>query len=127
MARQPSFATIIVGPNDLSREGCIRILRSANFRILDSVSRADDFRGKAAPSLFLVIHTGDEFGSLAEQIRVLRTRYSDSQITVVTDRYRPDELVSVFRAGASGYFVESITPDVFISSLKLIMLPTRCT
>ena len=121
MARQSAFATIIIGPNDLTRERCVRILCSANFRILDSVTRADDFTGEAAPSLFLVIHIGDEFGSLAEQIRVLRTSYSDSQIAVVTDRYRLDELVSVFRAGASGYFVEGISPDVFISSLRLIV------
>ena len=121
MARPPSVATVIVGPNNSNREGCVSILRSADFRILDAVPRADDFRGKVAPSLFLVIHTGDEFGSLAEQIRVLRTRYSDSRIAVVTDRYRPDELVSVFRAGASGYFVEGISPGVFISSLKLII------
>jgi two-component system nitrate/nitrite response regulator NarL len=121
MAGQPSFATILVGPNDSSRERCVRILRSANFRILGSVPRADDFTGGGAPSLVLVIHTGDEFDSLAEQIRVLRIRYSDSQIAVVTDLYRPDELVSVFRAGASGYFVEGISPDVFISSLRLII------
>jgi two-component system, NarL family, nitrate/nitrite response regulator NarL len=121
MARQPSVATILVGLNDLSRERCVRILRSANFRILDSVPRADDFTGEVAPSLFLVIHIGDEFGSLAEQIRVIRIRYSDSQIAVVTDRYRPDELVSVFRAGASAYFVEDISPDVLISALRLII------
>jgi two-component system, NarL family, nitrate/nitrite response regulator NarL len=121
MARQSSFSTILVGPNDLGRERCVRILRSANYRILDSVPRADDLTDEVAPGLFLVIHIGDEFGSLAEQIRVLRTRYSDSQIAVVTDRYRPDELVSVFRAGASGYFVEGISPDVFISSLRLII------
>jgi two-component system nitrate/nitrite response regulator NarL len=121
MARQRSFATILVGPNDLSRERCVRILRSANYRILDSVPRADDLTGEVTPSLFLVIHIGVEFDSLAEQIRVLRARYSDSRIAVVTDRYRPDELVSVFRAGASGYFVEGISPDLFISSLKLII------
>jgi DNA-binding NarL/FixJ family response regulator len=121
MARQPSFATILVGPDDLSRERWARILRSANYRILDSVPRADDLTGEVAPSLFLVIHIGDEFGLLAEQIRVLRTRYSDSQIAVVTDRSRPGELVSVFRAGAGGYFIEGISPDIFVSSLRLIM------
>jgi DNA-binding NarL/FixJ family response regulator len=121
MARQPSFATILVGPDDLSRERWARILRSANYRILDSVPRADDLTGEVAPSLFLVIHIGDEFGLLAEQIRVLRTRYSDSQIAVVTDRSRPGELVSVFHAGAGGYFIEGISPDIFVSSLRLIM------
>jgi DNA-binding NarL/FixJ family response regulator len=121
MARQPSFATILVGPNDLSRERFARILRSVNYRILDSVPRVDDLTGEVAPALLLVIHIGDESGLLVEQIRVLRIRYSDSQIAVVADRYRPGKLVSIFRAGASGYFIEGISSDVFVSSVRLII------
>jgi two-component system nitrate/nitrite response regulator NarL len=40
----------------------------------------------------------------------------------VADRYRAAELVSVFRAGASGYFVKGITSDVFIKSLELVII-----
>ncbi len=116
-----SLTTIVVGPNNLRRESCIRVLRSANFRIVDSVSRADDLRGKDAPSLFLIVHAGNECGSLLEQIRLLTNRYSDTRVVVVADRYRPDELASVVRAGASGYFIESITLDAFIRSLELVM------
>jgi two-component system nitrate/nitrite response regulator NarL len=40
----------------------------------------------------------------------------------VADRYRAAELVSVFRAGASGCFVEGITSDEFIKSLELVII-----
>src|ERR1700730_11153188 len=42
MRRRQSFATILVGKSILLREGLAKILRSANFRILASVSCADD-------------------------------------------------------------------------------------
>jgi two-component system nitrate/nitrite response regulator NarL len=40
----------------------------------------------------------------------------------VADHYRLDELVSAFRAGANGYFVDIMTCDVFIKSMELVMM-----
>jgi two-component system nitrate/nitrite response regulator NarL len=40
----------------------------------------------------------------------------------VADRYRPDELISAFRAGANGCFVDVMTGDVFVRSLELVMM-----
>ena len=124
MGRRLSFSTIIVGQDSLLKEGCARILRSANFRILDSVLCAGDLLGKVHPdpALVLFIHTGNDFGSLVEQIRLLRNSHADARIVIVADRYRAAELVSVFRAGASGYFVEGITSDEFIKSLELVII-----
>ena len=60
--------------------------------------------------------------TLVEQIRLLRNSHADARIVIVADRYRAAELVSVFRAGASGYFVEGITSDEFIKSLELVII-----
>ena len=124
MGRRLSFSTIIVGQDSLLKEGCARILRSANFRILDSVLCAGDLLGKVHrdPALVLFVHTGNDFGCLVEQIRLLRNSNADARIVVVADRYRAAELVSVFRAGASGYFVKGITSDEFIKSLELVII-----
>jgi two-component system nitrate/nitrite response regulator NarL len=40
----------------------------------------------------------------------------------VADHYRLGELVSAFRAGANGYFVDIMTCDAFIKSLELVMM-----
>ena len=124
MGRRLSFSTIIVGQDSLLKEGCARILRSANFRILDSVLCAGDLLGKVHPdpALVLFVHTGNEFGPVAEQIRLFRNSHADARIAIVADRYQVAELVSVFRAGASGYFVKGITSDVFIKSLELVII-----
>jgi two-component system nitrate/nitrite response regulator NarL len=72
--------------------------------------------------LFLVVHTGDDFDVAIEQIELLREQYPGGRIAIVADHYRLGELVSAFRAGANGYFVDVITCDVFIKSMELVMM-----
>jgi DNA-binding NarL/FixJ family response regulator len=125
MSRRRSFATILVGKSILLREGIARILRSENFRILASVSCADNLAlSKLQPQrpLFLIVHTGDDFDAAVEQIELFRDQYPGGRIAIVADRYRLAELVSAFRAGANGYFADVMTCDVFIKSMELVMM-----
>ena len=125
MRRQQSFATVLIGKSVLIREGIARILRAANFRTSASVSCADDFPpGTLQPHqlLFLIVHTGDDFDVVLEQIELLRDNHPSARIAIVADHYRLDELVSAFRAGANGYFVDVMTCDVFIKSIELVMM-----
>ena len=120
-----SFATFIVGKSVLIREGISRILSAANFRILASVSCADDLsphKLQSHPSLVLIVHAGDDFEAAVEQIELLRERHPKARIAVVADHFRLDEMVSAFRAGASGYFIDVMTCDVFVKSIELVMM-----
>jgi two-component system nitrate/nitrite response regulator NarL len=40
----------------------------------------------------------------------------------VADQYRLGELISAFRAGANGYFVDIMTCDVFTKSMELVIM-----
>ena len=125
MLRQPSFAVILVGKSILLREGLAKILRAANFRIVASVSSADDLRPSKAKlhlPLYLIVHTGDDFDIALEQIALFRNRHADARIAIVADQYRMNELTSAFHAGANGYFVNGITCDRFIRSIELVMM-----
>jgi two-component system nitrate/nitrite response regulator NarL len=125
MRQRQSFAIILVGKSILLREGLARILRSANFRILASALCADDLMPSKLQQhqpLFLVVHTGDDFGAAVEQIELLRDQHPDSRIAIVADHYRLGDLVSAFRAGARGYFVDVMACDVFIKSIELLMM-----
>lgn len=125
MRRQHFLEAVLVGKSILVREGLARILRSANFRILASVSSADDLRLSKLtphPRLFLIVHTGDDFDAALEQIGLFRSRHPDGRIAIVADHYRLNELTSAFRAGANGYFVNVITCDRFIKSVELVTM-----
>ena len=124
MLGRQSFATILVGKSILLREGLARILRSANFRILASVSCADDLlpsKLQLHQPLFLVVHTGDDFDAAVEQIKLFRDQHPSCRIAIVADHFRPRELISAFRAGANGYFVD-MTCAALIKSLELVMM-----
>ena len=125
MRRRQSFATILVGKSILLREGLAKILRSANFRILASVSCADDLLSSKFPTqqpLFLIVHSGVDFDAALGQIELFKRRHPDGRVAIVADRYRLGELLSAFRAGANGYFVDVMACDVFVKSLELVMM-----
>ena len=123
--QQKCFTIILVGKSILLREGLARILRSASFRILASVSCADDLvpsKLQLHQPLFLVIHTGDDCDAAVEQVKLFRNQYPGGRIAFVADHCRLGELLSAFRAGANGYFVDVMTCDVFIKSMELVMM-----
>ena len=125
MRRQRSLSVVLVGKNILLREGLAKILRAANFRILASLSSADDLRpGKPTPHspLFLIVHTGDDFDGALEQVGLFRNKHQDGRIAIVADHYGLNEMISAFRAGANGYFVNAITCDRFTKSVELVMM-----
>ena len=125
MRQRQSFAIILVGKAILLREGLARILRSANFRILASVSCVDDLlpsKVQLHQALCLVVHTGDDFGAAVEQIELFKAQHPSGRIAIVSDHYRLGDLVSAFRAGANGYFVDVKSCDVFIKSVELVIM-----
>jgi DNA-binding NarL/FixJ family response regulator len=124
MRRRYSFATTVVGRSILLREGLSKILRSAHFRVVASVSSSNDLlatKFQKHQRLFLLVHTNDDFDDVVEQIEFLRDRHPRGRIVIVADHHRLEELVSAFRAGANGYFVGE-TCEVFIRSLDLVMM-----
>jgi DNA-binding NarL/FixJ family response regulator len=125
MRRRNSFATVLVGQSSLRREGLTRILRAEHFRILASVSSADDLlscKVQCCHLLFLIVHTSDDFDAAVEQIELFRDRHPNGRVAVVADHYRLSELVSAFRAGATGYFIDVMSCDAFIKSIELVMM-----
>ncbi|NEV00167.1 LuxR C-terminal-related transcriptional regulator [Bradyrhizobium uaiense] len=129
MRRQYSFSIVLGGENSLRKEGLARILNSENFQVLASMADADGLPGKAnvegasvCPALFLIVHSGDDFGPTIEQIESFKRRHADGRIAVVADHYRRSELTAAIRAGATGYFIDVMNCDAFIKSIELVMM-----
>lgn len=122
MRRQP-FDTALVGPSALLREGLARVLGTANFRVVTSARQVQDLpaSSKHQPVL-LLIDSSDDSDQILAQISLFKERHPSGRIAVLTDQYRPDEMVSAFRAGANLYFTKSVNCDAFIKALELVML-----
>src|SRR5438874_13084904 len=97
MRQRQSFAIILVGKSILLREGLATILREANFRILASVSCADDLppgKIRSQESLLILVHTGNSFENEVSQVETLRNVDLIARIEMVDDRYRMVEAVA---------------------------------
>src|SRR5438445_2890823 len=123
--RQRRFATVLVGPSALLREGLTRILGAADFRIVASASRVDDLvltsLSRHQPML-LIIDAGDDLDSAGGQVELFKKRHPAARIAVLADHNQPLDIVSAFRAGANAFFNKLAPCDAFIKSLELVML-----
>lgn len=124
MRRRQSCEIVLIGKSILVREGISRILHAANFRILLSALSADELPSalQTQQLLCLIIHNGDSFDAVLDQIRCVKARCPDARIAIVSDHYRQAELVLAHRAGASGYFVNVNSCDAFVKSIELVTM-----
>jgi DNA-binding NarL/FixJ family response regulator len=119
------FATIVVEPSILIREGLVRVLGAARFRIIASANCAEDLVLDSLPqhpSMLLVIGTGENPRAAVRQIELFREWNPAGRIAVLSGCWDLDNLVSVFRAGANACFVKLVASDILIKTLELVML-----
>ena len=121
-----SFITVLVGPNELLREGLSRILDAAKFRILFSAACIHDLLQKPLPqhrSILLIVDVGAndadaEFAKIAE----FKAIYPNSHVVALADNCRSGDIVSAFCAGADAYLTTFAPSGTFIKALELVML-----
>jgi two-component system nitrate/nitrite response regulator NarL len=120
-----SFATVLIGPSALLREGLSRILSAADFRIIASGSCVNDLVPAVLArhrSILLIVDAGDDLSAAVRQVELFKERHPGGRIVVLADRSQPSNIVSTFRAGAHAYFIKVTPCDAFIKSLELVML-----
>ncbi len=124
MKDNKAFGVVVLGKYSLMKEGISRLLQAYDFRILALISGIDQFKSRVRSQrlLFLLVYTGDDFGSIVSEIELLRDQYPDAHVAVVAEHYGPAEPALAFEAGAIGYLVNAISCDAFIKSVELLML-----
>lgn len=122
MRRRP-FATVLVGPSSLLRQGLARILGAENFRIVASGAHVQDVV-PASPhqSLLLVIDAGNGPHAAVAEIELFKEQHPSGRVAVLADHYLLGDMVSAFAAGANLCFAKSVSCDAFTKALELIML-----
>ncbi|MCP3369505.1 LuxR C-terminal-related transcriptional regulator [Bradyrhizobium cajani] len=124
MRRRQSAKVVLIGRNILVREGISRILREADFHIAMSASSADELPSalQGCKLLFVIVHNPDEFDLAVKHIGFVREHYPAARVAIVSDHYRPHEMISAYKAGASGYFVDVNSCDAFVKSIELVTM-----
>jgi hypothetical protein len=55
-------------------------------------------------------------------VKLIKQSYPLARVMVLAERCDLNEVLAVFRAGADGYVLKTITPEVLMKSLELLML-----
>jgi two-component system, NarL family, nitrate/nitrite response regulator NarL len=122
---QRTCATVIAGPNVLFREGLIRILGTANFQILWAVSCVDNLvlesLAEYDPVLF-ILDASEDLNAVLEQIKLIKIQHPTWRVVVLDNNHQLTDAASVYRAGASAYFVKVANSVAFIKFLELVVL-----
>jgi two-component system nitrate/nitrite response regulator NarL len=117
--------TVLVEANTLLREGLRSLLDGSPYGI--DVSEAQlssidaDQIPDAAPSL-LIVGWGGEQARLVSELKRLRSIKPRMRVVVLVESYSLDEVFAIFDAGADAYLSKSISPEVLLKSVELVML-----
>ena len=119
------IATALVGPSFLVRQGLTHILGAAAFHVIASASRTDELHLNPElqrQPLLLLAHAFNRLDVTTKQIESFKSEHPSARIAVLADTDEINDIVSLFRAGANACFAWTVTSDVFVRSLELVML-----
>jgi two-component system, NarL family, nitrate/nitrite response regulator NarL len=125
MIEQRICGTVIAGPNVLFREGLIRILGAENFQILCAaacIDRPGLEKLAEYESVLVILDASEDLNAALEQIELIKRLRPTWRVAVLDTHGQLSIAVSVYRAGASAYFVKIANPAALVKSLELVML-----
>lgn len=120
-----STPTLLVEPNTLLREGLRRILAETAYNPVSLGANFDEALAgwEAASGPFLLITDGTrDHEETCNQIKQLKGEHPSARVLVLVDRYDLTQIITAFQAGADAYLVKSISCEVLVKTLDLVML-----
>ena len=114
---------VIVGRNEIVREGLSRILADEGFTVMAAVpeySSAIGGQDGAMPQLIIVDAENCDEG--IDNCALLRQAFPDSRLVMMADGYDMASISRAFAAGVDGYLAKAISCAPLIGALKLIMM-----
>lgn len=115
---------VLVGPNNLLRQGLRRLLDPSEFSVAgearDLGALAMLLKEDLAPDLVVAELNGCQEADL-DSLRGLRATYQDLRIVVLANDLCVPDMARLLRAGADGYLINELSAEAFSLSLLLVM------
>jgi two-component system nitrate/nitrite response regulator NarL len=117
--------TLLVEANTLLREGLRRILAETAYNPVALSSNLDEvlagWEPDAGPFL-LVMDSARDHEEACDQVQQIKSQYASARVLMLVDQYDLKQIISAFRAGADAYLVKSVSCEVLVKTLDLVML-----
>lgn len=114
-------STILVCKNSMLREGLRHTLSSTHFLVRLEPNTEATYTSEVAPVLYIVdIHLHQ--GGTAEFVRDLKERQEGARVVVLAEEFDQDAMMSIIQAGADGYCLSTVSCEVLVKYLDLVMM-----
>lgn len=118
-------STLLVEPNTLLREGLRRILAETSY---DPVALSSNLMEALAGwdvdgrSFLLIMDATRDHRETCRAVQELKERQVSARVVLLVDEYDLAEVFAAFQAGADAYLMKSVSCEVLIKTLDLVML-----
>ena len=126
MMRLRLDATVVIDEDSLFRESLKKILSTTCSRVAVALREVGELKMLSLKSSSAVLMlTGGRLGGAKESsvrdVKLLKQRHPSARVMVLGECCDLSEVLAIFRAGADGYVLKTITPEALIKSLDLLM------
>ncbi|WP_114947772.1 response regulator transcription factor [Microvirga calopogonii] len=120
-----SIKTLLIEPNALLREGLRRILAETAYSpsvAAASLEEMGTVAGIDNSAIVLIIDASRDHDATCRQTRILKEGNPSAKVVMLIEDYDLKQVVAAFQAGADAYLKKSISHEVLVKSLDLVML-----
>lgn len=117
--------TLLVESNTLLREGLRRILAETAYNPIAMSASLDEVLGSWEPdagSFLLIMDSARDHEEACNQVRQIKKQFGSARVLMLVDQYDLKQILSAFQAGADAYLVKSVSCEVLVKTLDLVML-----
>lgn len=115
-------ATWIIDPKRLFREGLKNVLAEAEFEVTGECDAPEQVTAPQAADLVLFdIPIPDDDEGVAEFVTNVTSRFRGARFVVLTNQKSPDIAGNAVDAGAHGYILKDVSPDILFEALNLVL------
>ncbi len=117
--------TLLVEPNALLREGLKRILADTAYSPSSAAASLDEamaMQVQDGSPVVLIIDATRNHEETCRQARGLKEAKPSAKVVMLVEQYDIKQVLAAFHAGADAYLKKSISYEVLVKSLDLVML-----
>jgi two-component system nitrate/nitrite response regulator NarL len=117
--------TVLVEPNALLREGLRRILSETVYAPLAAAGSLDEVGSQCGPdsgTMVLIADASRDHEEICRQAKLLKEHNPNAKVVMLVEQYDLNQVLSAFRSGADAYLKKSISCEVLVKSLDLVLL-----
>ncbi|WP_262028417.1 LuxR C-terminal-related transcriptional regulator [Microvirga sp. Mcv34] len=117
--------TLLIEPNALLREGLRRILAETAYSPSVATASLEEMGvvpGIENSTIVLIIDASRDHNATCRQARMLKDGNPSVKVVMLIEEYDLKQVVAAFQAGADAYLKKSISHEVLVKSLDLVML-----